>query len=628
MKWDSIASSEKIEAEMPFEKRLDAKSVYALLSRTVTKYSGRPAVSFQLDSNPKAKAETLNWGQLLARVTQAANGFKSLGVSQENKIAYILPICTEAIVTFVAGTAAGIVVPISPLLEPKQIAGILKLAGVKVVVSMKALPKTDVAQKVAEALEECPDVSHLVEVDLVKYLSFPKSFIAPLIRPKVTAKHSATVISFDDLLASQSGTSLSFKDDNKDRTAAMFHTGGTTGTPKLAQHTLNGMLYQGWVTKIVLTDWSEKDSVLCPLPLFHVFAVYPNLMNSLATGSHIIFLTPQGYRGDGVFDNFWKLVERWKPAFLSIVPTAAAELMQRPIDADVSSLRYSLCGSAPLPTELFRKFESSTGIKITEGYGMTEATCNISVNPIEGERKIGSVGIPLPYTKIKIIKENVKGSLLECKNGESGEICVANPGVVAGNTYTDPEKNKNLYYKKDFFRTGDLGYLDEDGYLFITGRAKDLIIRGGHNIDPALAEEALASHPAVAMAGVIGQPDARVGELPCAYVELIKGSDVSEAELIKHAENNIGEKAAVPKYLELVEEMPKTPIGKIFKPELRKRAITRVYNEALEKAGLPARVQEVIDHPKMGLTAMVAKNGVNDTKQIGKILDKFIFKWE
>ena len=139
---------------------------------------------------------------------------------------------------------------------------------------------------------------------------------------------------------------------------------------------------------------------------------------------------------------------------------------------------------------------------------------------------------------------------------------------------------------------------------------------------------ALASHPAVAMAGVIGQPDARVGELPCAYVELIKGSDVSEAELTKHSEENIGEKAAVPKYLELVEEMPKTPIGKIFKPELRKRAIIRVYNEALEKADLPARVEEVVDHPKMGLTAIVAKNGVNDTKQIGKILDKFIYKWE
>ena len=184
------------------KKDLTQKSVYALLSRTVTKYSGRPAVSFQLDSNPKAKAETLNWGQLLARVTQAANGFKSLGVSQDNKIAYILPICTEAVITFVAGTASGVVVPISPLLEPKQMAGILKLAGVKIVVSMKALPKTDVAQKVAEALEDCPDVTHLVEVDLVKYLGFPKSWIAPLIRPKVTVKHTAAVIAFDDLLAS------------------------------------------------------------------------------------------------------------------------------------------------------------------------------------------------------------------------------------------------------------------------------------------------------------------------------------------------------------------------------------------------------------------------------------------
>ena len=201
---------------------------------------------------------------------------------------------------------------------------------------------------------------------------------------------------------------------------------------------------------------------------------------------------------------------------------------------------------------------------------MTEATCNISVNPIEGERKIGSVGIPLPYTKIKIIKESANGSLLECKTGESGEICVANPGVVAGNTYTDAEKNKNLYYKKDYFRTGDLGFIDEDGYLFITGRAKDLIIRGGHNIDPALAEEALASHPAVAMAGVIGQPDARVGELPCAYVELIKGSDVSEAELIKHSEENIGEKAAVPKYLELVEEMPKHLEARFLSQNLEK----------------------------------------------------------
>ena len=170
--------------------------------------------------------------------------------------------------------------------------------------------------------------------------------------------------------------------------------------------------------------------------------------------------------------------------------------------------------------------------------------------------------------------------------------------------------------------------MDEDGYLKITGRAKDLIIRGGHNIDPAIAEEALASHPSVAMVGVIGQPDARAGEMPCAYVELIKGSEVPTEELIKHVEKNIGEKAAIPKHFDIVDEMPKTPIGKIFKPELRTRAIKRVYNEALEKSQISARVQEVIDHPNKGLTAVIAKNGVNDAKQIGKVLDKFIFSWE
>ena len=130
------------------------------------------------------------------------------------------------------------------------------------------------------------------------------------------------------------------------------------------------------------------------------------------------------------------------------------------------------------------------------------------------------------------------------------------------------------------------------------------------------------------MVGVIGQPDVRVGETPCAYVELIKGSDVTVDELIRHAENNIGEKAAVPKYLELVVEMPKTPIGKIFKPELRKRAITRIYNEALEKAKLSVKVKEVIDHPKKGLTAIISKEGIKDQKQIGKVLDKFIYAWD
>ena len=630
LKWDSTENADKIAAEMPFEKRFEAKSVYSILSRTAIKYSGSPAVSFQIDAGPKSGSETLNWGQLLGKVTQAANGFKSLGIGKKDKVAYILPNCSEAVITFLAGSTAGIVVPMSPLLEPDQMAGILNLAEVKVVVTLKSLPKTDVAQKVALALEKAPTVTHLVEVDLVRYLKFPKSIIAPLIRPKVKGNYDAVTLSFEDMMASQSSSSLTFKDDGEDRTAAMFHTGGTTGTPKLAQHSFTGMLYQGWSMNRALTSWSEKESVLCPLPMFHVFAAYPNVMACVASGAHIIFVTPQGYRGEGVFDNFWSLVEKWKASFITIVPTAAAELMQRPINADVSSLKYALCGSAPLPQDLFKKFEASTGIKIIEGYGMTEATCLVSGNPVDGGiRKIGSVGIPFPYTKVKIAKEGSDLKKIKtCKVDEIGEVCVANPGVIPGQTYTDTKKNKDLFFETDFLRTGDLGYLDNDGYLYITGRAKDLIIRGGHNIDPALAEEAIASHPAVAMVGVVGQPDARLGEVPCAYVELVKGEHLEVSDLLEHAKNNIGEKAAIPKNVDIVEEMPKTPIGKVFKPELRKRAIKRCFNSALAKAGISSEVAEVIDHPQKGLTALIAKNGSNDTKEIGKTLDRFIYPWE
>jgi acyl-CoA synthetase (AMP-forming)/AMP-acid ligase II len=223
----------------------------------------------------------------------------------------------------------------------------------------------------------------------------------------------------------------------------------------------------------------------------------------------VVFPTPAGYRGDGVFDNIWKLIERWRVTFLVGVPTAIAAMMQRPVNADVSSLEYTFSGSAPLPVELFNRYQNATGVKILEGYGMSEATCLISGNPPIGERKIGSVGMPFPYTDVRICMCNDDGSVLkDCEVNEIGEICVYNPGVNIGETYVEQAKNIGLFVDEKYMRTGDLGRLDENGYLWITGRAKDLIIRGGHNIDPAIIEEALAAHPDVAMAGAIGQPDA------------------------------------------------------------------------------------------------------------------------
>jgi fatty-acyl-CoA synthase/long-chain acyl-CoA synthetase len=301
--------------------------------------------------------------------------------------------------------------------------------------------------------------------------------------------------------------------------------------------------------------------------------------------------------------------------------------MQRKVDADLSTVRNAFSGSAPMPVELFKRFETATGIKVIEGYGLTEATCLVSCNPPGGKKKIGSVGVPFPYTDVRIIKETPYGPV-DCAPDEVGEICVSNPGVYAGNTYTETDKNKSLYHYDRYLRTGDLGRLDADGYLWITGRAKDLIIRGGHNIDPAEIEEALMAHPDVAMAGAIGQPDAHAGEMPCAYVELVAGGTATGADLLEHCKVHVHERAAQPKYIEVLDELPKTAVGKVFKPDLRKRAITRVYNAALADAGIAARVTSVVDDRKRGLVARLSRQGEVDEATVGHVLGQFVRPWE
>ncbi len=622
----NMADRDAIENEMPWADRDVPVTLYQMLSRTASKHSGEKAVTFQILSGPTDKAETLTWSDMLDKVSQAANLFRSLGIGETDVVAYVLPNCNETVLTLLGGAIAGIAQPINPLLEPEQIASILRETKAKVVVTLKPFPKTDVAQKVAEAVRHAPDVDHVLEVDLNRYLTPPKSWIVPLIRPKMENKDHLAHAAYSDFSRSlaKQPTKLAFADSDGDRVAFYFHTGGTTGMPKVAQHKYSGMVYNGWVGgELLLT---VDDNIMCPLPLFHVMACHVILMAAVYCGSHVIFPTPQGYRGDGVFDNFWKLNERYKTTFIVTVPTAIAASMQRPVDGDISTVKKAFSGSAPLPLELFRRFEEATGVTIIEGYGLTEATCLVSGNPVDGEKKVGSIGIPFPYTDVKIYASTNDGPV-EAKTDEIGEICISNPGVFAGNTYTEADKNKDLYYNEKYLRTGDLGRIDSDGYLWITGRAKDLIIRGGHNIDPAEIEEALLGHDAVAFAGAIGQPDAHAGELPCAFVELVEGASVTEQELMDYCKVHVHERAAQPKHITIVPELPKTAVGKVFKPDLRKQAITRIYNEALEAKNLQARVESVIDDKKRGLVAQLKRNGA-DEEDVSHVLGSFTRPWE
>ncbi len=623
----TMADRDAVQAEMSWADRKAPATIYDFLTATRDKHGPRPAVSFQILSAPNSKAETLTWNDLHARVTQAANLFRSLGIGPGDTIAYLMPNATETAVALLGGAVAGIVNPINPLLEPEQISAILRETKAKVLVTLKAFPKTDVPQKAAEAVQFAPNVKTVLEVDLCRYLTPPKSWIVPLVRPKNPVDHRADVMNFNAECDKQPSDRLTFDDPKDDRVAAYFHTGGTTGMPKVAQHRVSGMVYNGWLGGRLLFD--ETDVLICPLPLFHVFAAYPILMSCIASGAHMVLPTPAGYRGEGVFDNFWKLIERWGVTFLITVPTAISALMQRPVDADVSSLKTAISGSAPLPIELYNRFKKATGVEIAEGYGLTEATCLVSCNPVDGSKKVGSVGIPMPYTDLRILKMGSDGSVTgQCGTDEVGEICVANPGVFDGNTYHDPDKNKDLFAELRYLRTGDLGRIDADGYLWITGRAKDLIIRGGHNIDPEEIESGLSGHPAVASVGAIGQPDAFAGELPCAYVELVKDAHATAEELMDHAKAHIRERAAMPKHIEILPELPKTAVGKILKNELRKLAIARVYGAALTEAGVNADVVRVVEHKKKGLVAELSRTGSVEDAAVAKVLGEFSRPWQ
>jgi fatty-acyl-CoA synthase len=617
----------KAETERAIAERWSARTLHEQLCQTADRYPDRPAITFQLTSGPADPASSRTWEEFRDDVTRAANLFRKLGIGPEDVMAYVLPNGLEAPTVLLAGATAGIVNPVNPLLSVEHIAAILRETRAKVVVTLAPFPKTDLPQNVAKAIALAPGVRLVLEVDLARYLPFPKALVARAIRPRFRRRHTAQVVDFHAALASQSGAALEFTERRDNSVCAYFHTGGTTGLPKIAQHRPHGILYNGWCGAAYM--FTEEDVLMCPLPLFHVLAAYPIFMSCLMTGAQMVLPTPQGYRGAGVLDTFWKLVERHRVSFVVMVPTAAAALMQRPVDADISTLRQAISGSAAMPVELFHRFESATGITILEGYGMTEATCLVSINPPFGERRIGSVGFPFPYTDVKIRDCAPDGAIRkDLDRDEVGEICVKGPGVSDA-IYTEVEKNRGALTPDGYLRTCDLGRIDADGYIWITGRAKDLIIRGGHNIDPAMIEDAFMHHPDVAFAGAIGQPDAHAGEVPAVYLELVEGARSPVEAIEADAIPRICERAALPRHVEVLEALPKTAVGKVFKPELRRLAMVRVLGEALEVANTGARIDRVIDDRRRGQMALVTRSGRPEGDEAARqVLGGFAIPWE
>ncbi|MGH3331753.1 MAG: AMP-binding protein, partial [Nocardioidaceae bacterium] len=409
--------------------------------------------------------------------------------------------------------------------------------------------------------------------------------------------------------------------------AAVFHTGGTTGTPKLAAHTHANEVADAWMIA-ALGVLDTESVVFAALPLFHVNALVVTLLAPLFKGQRVVWAGPLGYRDTKLFANFWKVVERYRISFMSGVPTIYAVLAERPVDADISSLRFALVGASPLPKAVRERFESATGVPLMEGYGLTEATC-ASARSFVDRPVPGSVGQRLPYQQVKTIEVNAEGEWVDLPTGEVGVLAIGGPTVFPGYVVDRGPDGPVLdglgKLREGWLDTGDLAWVDDDGFVHLVGRAKDLIIRGGHNIDPAVIENALLAHPAVTAAQAVGRPDVHAGEVPAAFVTLTPGAHATPEELRAWAADRVPEQAAAPKTVTVLATLPVTPVGKPFKPALRAEATRDVIAEALRDMPTVSGVRGVVEDGTVVAVVGLARDA--DETSVTEVLNRFALTW-
>ncbi|HEY8358355.1 MAG TPA: AMP-binding protein [Ramlibacter sp.] len=546
--------------QAPYEEAIPARSTYALLARAARRFGHRNAFVYLPDGELATEPRPVTYTQLLANVHRAANLFRSLGVGPDDAVAILAPNIPATHFALWGAQVAGRACPINFMLQPDHIAALLQASQARVVVALG--PNDEL--EVWSGVQKVPGIAQYRVL-------------------RMDTRDEPVADSFEALLQAQPDTLAFDPQFTPDRIAALFHTGGTTGAPKLVQHTHGNEAHTSWFAHRFY-GFDEATVEVNGFPLFHVAGAFVYGLSVLAVGGCLVLPTVSGMRNAAFLRNYWKFCEREGVTALAAVPTILAGLCNTPIDADISRVRVAYTGGSPLPSELAARFEATVGIPVRNILGMTESAGLVSIEPYASPRVPGSAGLRLPYTEVRVVpwRDGAAQLTEDCATGATGVIVLRGPHIGPG--YTDAARNAGMFEAGGWLVSGDLGHLDANGYLHVTGRAKDVIIRGSHNIDPQLVEDAFLAHPAVAICAVVGEPDAHSGEVPAAFVTLKPGASVSGATLLAEVAPRVYERPAVPKRVVVLAAMPTTAVGKIFKPTLRLRAIELKLQEVLAAA--------------------------------------------
>lgn len=541
---------------------LTVKSTYEIFRRSAETFGDKTALTFLRTANPDDEPLQWSYAELLAGIHQTANLLHRIGLRPDDAVGVLLPGCLDYHLALWGGEAAGIVQPLNPLLSDEKLVALLTAGKAKVLFAWDSDEDKGIWSKAMRIRTQVPTLTHVLRV-----APADAKFEDGLPHGVLDFDRERKAECADRLL---SGRTIASSD-----IAAYFHTGGTTGSPKLARHSHRAQVFTAWGC-VQLQGTRTDDVVINGYPLFHVAGVLPGALTSFAAGSEVIMPTTALFRNREVIANYWRLVERYRATVVSAVPTVLAALTSVPLGtSDISSLRYCRTGAAPLSPDLSIRFEAQFGIHVHESFGMTEMAGISSITPPGVVAPVGCVGFRLPYTEMRVVELDEHGQPTDrdVPNGEQGMVIFNSPNLFSG--FVDPKNNQNAFTTDGWLITGDLGWLDEFGRLHLSGRSKDLIIRSGHNIDPKMIEDAMADHPAIQHCAAVGEPDTYAGELPIVFVTLKPGAHADEAELLAYVRDRVDEPPARPKSVTILAHMPMTSVGKIFKPELRQLAASR-----------------------------------------------------